>query len=41
MFAEVKDVDKLLEMIRSTALTDYIRFDTMTLTASLNHSHSS
>jgi hypothetical protein len=27
MFAEVKDVDKLLEMIRSTALTDYIRFD--------------
>lgn len=27
MFAEVKDVDKLLEMIKSTALTDYIRFD--------------
>lgn len=27
MFAEVKDVDELLEMIRSTALTDYIRFD--------------
>ena len=27
MFAEVKDVDTLLEMIRSTALTDYIRFD--------------
>ena len=27
MFAEVKDVDKLLEMIRSTCLIDYIRFD--------------
>ena len=27
MFAEVKDVDTLLEMIRSTSLTDYIRFD--------------
>ena len=27
MFAEVKDVDELLEMIRSTALTDYIRLD--------------
>ena len=27
MYAEVKDVDELLEMIRSTALTDYIRFD--------------
>ena len=27
MFAEVKDVDELLEMIRSTALTDIIRFD--------------
>lgn len=27
MFAEVEDVDKLLEMIRLTALTDYIRFD--------------
>ena len=27
MFAEVKDVDELLEMMRSTALTDYIRFD--------------
>ena len=27
MFAEVKDVDQLLEMIRSTCLTDYIRFD--------------
>ena len=27
MFAEVKDVDELLEMIRSTGLTDYIRFD--------------
>ena len=27
MFAEVKDVDELLEMIRATALTDYIRFD--------------
>ena len=27
MFAEVKDVDELLEMIRSTTLTDYIRLD--------------
>ena len=27
MKAEVADVDELLEMIRSTALTDYIRFD--------------
>lgn len=27
MFAEVEDIDKLLEMIRSTGLTDYIRFD--------------
>ena len=27
MFAEVKDADELLEMIRSTCLTDYIRFD--------------
>ena len=27
MYAEVKDVDELLEMIRSTALTDYIRLD--------------
>ena len=27
MFAEAKDVDELLEMVRSTALTDYIRFD--------------
>lgn len=27
MFAEVKDVDELLDMIRSTALTDYIRLD--------------
>ena len=27
MFAEVKDVDELLEMIRSTALKDYIRLD--------------
>ena len=27
LFAEVKDVDQLLEMIRSTALTDYIRFN--------------
>lgn len=27
MFAEAKDVDQLLEMIRSTCLTDYIRFD--------------
>ena len=27
MFAEVKDVDELLDMIRSTALTDYIRMD--------------
>ena len=27
LYAEVADVDELLEMIRSTALTDYIRFD--------------
>jgi len=27
MKADVKDVDELLDMIRSTALTDYIRFD--------------
>lgn len=27
MFAEVENVDKLLEMARSTALTDYIRFN--------------
>ena len=27
MFAEVEDVDQLLEMVRSTALTDYIRFN--------------
>ena len=27
MFAEVKDVDELLDMVRSTCLTDYIRFD--------------
>ena len=27
MYAEAKDVDELLEMIRSTAATDYIRFD--------------
>lgn len=27
MFAEVENVDKLLEMIWSTSLTDYIRFD--------------
>lgn len=27
LFAEVNDVDQLLEMIRSTSLTDYIRFD--------------
>jgi hypothetical protein len=27
MKADVKDVDELLEMMRSTALTDYIRFD--------------
>lgn len=27
MFAEAKDVDELLEMVRSTALTDYIRLD--------------
>ena len=30
MFAEVKDVDELLEMIRSTCLTDYIRLDGQT-----------
>ncbi|MBR6964421.1 MAG: hypothetical protein IKH86_12465 [Prevotella sp.] len=27
MKADVADVDELLEMIRSTALTDYIRLD--------------
>ena len=27
LYAEVADVDELLEMIRSTAFTDYIRFD--------------
>ncbi len=27
MFAEVESVDKLLEMIRSTCLTDYIKLD--------------
>ena len=27
MFADVKDVDELLEMIRSTTLTDHIRMD--------------
>jgi hypothetical protein len=27
MFAEAEDVDVLLEMIRSTALTDYISLD--------------
>ena len=27
LFAEVRDVDELLDMVRSTALTDYIRFD--------------
>lgn len=27
MFAEAKDVDELLEMVRSSSLTDYIRFD--------------
>ena len=27
MFAEVENVDKLLEMVRSTALTDHIRFN--------------
>ena len=27
MKADVSDVDELLEMIRSTALTDHIRFD--------------
>lgn len=27
MKADVADVDELLEMVRSTALTDYIRFD--------------
>ena len=30
MLAEVKDVDELLEMIRSTCLTDYIRLDGQT-----------
>lgn len=27
MFADTKDVDELLDMVRSTSLTDYIRFD--------------
>jgi hypothetical protein len=27
MFAEVKDVDELLEMVRETSLTDYIKLD--------------
>jgi hypothetical protein len=27
MFAEVEDVDELLEMVRSTCDTDYIRLD--------------
>ena len=27
MKADTPDVDELLEMVRSTALTDYIRFD--------------
>ncbi|MBR4634190.1 hypothetical protein IKO50_04525 [bacterium] len=27
MKADITDVDELLEMIRSTALTDYIKFD--------------
>lgn len=27
MYAEVEDVDKLLEMVRSTCDTDYIRMD--------------
>lgn len=30
LYAEVKDVDELLEMVRSTALTDYIRLDGQT-----------
>ena len=30
MFAEVKDVDELLEMVRSTCDTDYIRLDWQT-----------
>ena len=30
LYAEVADVDELLEMVRSTALTDYIRLDGMT-----------
>ena len=30
MKADVADVDKLLEMIRSSALTDYIRLDGQT-----------
>ena len=30
MFAEVKDVDELLEMVRSTCDTDYIRLDGQT-----------
>lgn len=28
--ADIQDVDELLEMIRSTALTDYIRLDGQT-----------
>jgi hypothetical protein len=27
MFAEAQDVDQLLNMIKSTSLTDYIRFN--------------
>lgn len=30
MFAEAKDVDELLEMIRTTCLTDYIKLDGQT-----------
>lgn len=30
MYAEVKNVDELLEMIRTTCLTDYIRLDGQT-----------
>lgn len=30
IFAEIKDIDELLDMIRSTSLTDYIRYNDMT-----------
>ena len=30
MFAEIKDIDELLDMIKSTSLKDYTRYDDMT-----------